>query len=410
MTEILVGCKNFDFFTKKLLEDMTTVIVASETQDIPSWLTNNSRVIRVKELYDSRSKTLQLDGVQALLMLRALGDVDGSSHVFCNQEANLEVAEQIRRELGSFDHLKGKTECFREKPLMKDAILSAGLRAPRYCVLASNPDTRIYKSLVETIGLRMIIKPCASVGSRGVYKVFTRSDFDDFVRDSANDGCTYEAEEFIDGTLLEFDFAMQRNVCLARAVSRYSCPMADLQEGCTLASIMITPSSDLFKKIEAFGLACAEALEAKDGCFHMELFLTKEGELVFLEIAARSPGLLTVPAYKSWLGINFYDIELFIQLDRDAAALACPDSSFFSRPAFFAVFPKLTGIVTNLHVPILKGEYQIKWRVKVDEAVVATNTNIDYAGLLFLTANNEEDAISDFNYLIRDFVPVSYAR
>lgn len=409
MTDILIGCKNFDFFSKNLLKTLNLVVVASQTQEIPNWLTEISRVVRVEERYDQRSKTMQLDASHVIRELRALGDIDGYAHAFCNQEANLEVAEQIRREFGIFDHLGGNTDRFREKPLMKDKVLSAGLRAPRYCVLPLKPSLSIYDELVATIGSSFIVKPCASVGSRGVYKIFSQADLKYFILNSEGDGCTYEAEEFINGTLFQFDFAMQNGKLLARAVSRYSCPMVDLQEGRTLASIMMPAGSTLFQKIESFGLSCARALDITDGCFHMELFSSIDGELVFLEIAARSPGLLTVPAYCSWLGINFYDIELFIQLEKDATNLSLCDAAFVAKPAFFAVFPKKSGTVKELASPSLNGEYTLDWRIKPGEVVAATDTNIDYAGLLFLVAANEEDAIADLEYLTTEFVPVLYS-
>ncbi|MEQ4530592.1 MAG: hypothetical protein ABN478_04690 [Mixta sp.] len=52
------------------------------------------------------------------------------SKVFCNQEANLAVAEQIRRHFHLYDHLRGRTERFRDKVLMKSFIVNQQLQAP----------------------------------------------------------------------------------------------------------------------------------------------------------------------------------------------------------------------------------------------------------------------------------------
>ncbi|MCX7205642.1 MAG: ATP-grasp domain-containing protein [Proteobacteria bacterium] len=407
MQIIFVGTKNFDFFSRVILDKQKKILLISKSQKLPDWLITSSTVIRVEEIYDYNSKTFCLDIDEAIIQLTPLV-TSSNFRVFCNQEANLEVADHIREHFSLYDHLNGNVENFRNKLTMKEIVLRAGLRAPTYTELSSSLSVNDYENLHKTLKGKFIIKPCASVGSRGVYKIAHEADFDRFLTESAGDECRYEAEEFIEGDLYEYDLAIQEGKIIYSAISRYSCPMADLQEGRTLGSIMISRELELHSRISTFGLQCVQALGAVNGCFHMELFHSINDELVFLEVAARSPGLMTVPAYQSWEGINLYDIELLIQSNIDASVLAQAPKGYQSRPAFFVVFPKINGTVVTLNQPKLNGHVEIDWQVAEGERVSATTTNIDFAGKAFVCTDNEIDALKAFHYLVNEFTPVVY--
>ncbi|MEO9385044.1 ATP-grasp domain-containing protein [Chromobacterium phragmitis] len=360
------------------------------------------------EVYDPHSKTLCLDLEQAIGVLAPLVSGDAAVKIFCNQEANMEVADRLRERFGLHDHLAGKVEHFRDKLAMKHIIQSAGLRAPVYAELMPDIGAEAYADLRQALRGKFIVKPRASVGSRGVYKIDKPADFERFLSEAAGDDCEYEAEEFIDGDLYEFDLAIQNGEPIYSAVSRYSCPMADLQEGRTLGSIMVGRNEPLHARIVAFGLQCARALGADNGCFHMELFHSVADELVFLEVAARSPGLMTVPAYHSWEGVNLYDMELMIQSGQDASRLGQAAVSHQSRPAFFVVFPKVGGTIRELGKPELDCDIDMDWRVHVGQRVEATTTNIDFAGKAFVRADSEAEVRQAFQHLVGEFIPVSY--
>jgi biotin carboxylase len=408
MQIIFIGTKNFDFFSRSVLNNHQKILVVAKTEKLPIWLEDSSKVIRVEEVYDHNSKTFHLDFDEAVAGLSPLVVSSSESRVFCNQESNLEVADRIRARFSLHDHLNGNVDNFRDKLTMKSIIQSTGLRAPIYTELKNPVLPDAYEALHQLLKGRFIVKPCSSVGSRGVYKISEKRDFERFLSETADDECRYEAEEFIEGELYEFDLAIQNGRVIYSAVSRYSCPMADLQEGRTLGSIMVRRDSPLHARISAFGLQCAQALRAENGCFHMELFHSTHDELVFLEVAARSPGLMTVPAYHSWEGVNLYDIELLIQSGQDASTLGEPLQGHKSRPAFFVVFPKINGTVSALNKPESKGRIEIDWRVAVGQEVAATTTNIDFAGKAFVSASSEAEANEAFHYLTSEFVPVEY--
>ncbi|NKG32368.1 hypothetical protein [Erwinia rhapontici] len=131
--------------------------------------------------------------------------------------------------------------------------------------------------------------------------------------------------------------------------------------------------------------------------------------LVFLEVAARSPGLMTVPAYQRWEGVNMYDLELLIQCGMPASDIALPHSQHRSRPSFFVVYPKISGSINALNTPETEAEIDIDWQVTAGQEVSDTTTNIDYAARFFVTCNNVDEAKRTFEYLTREFKAVDYA-
>lgn len=337
MKVVFVGTKNFNFFADSLMKDFDKVVLTTHNYKLPESIIMTSTVIRVDEVFDFDSKTHKLNKEQCIQYLTKIIDEPSEVRVFCNQEANLDVAEDIREYFHIYDHMKSGVEIFRDKIMMKTTIHNKGLRAPIFTELSQYRYPGDYPELMDKLKGDFIIKPNSSVGSRGVYKIFSESDFLSFIKETENDNCRFEAEEYIRGELYEFDTAVQNGVILYSNVSKYSCPMADLQEGVTLGSIMIERNKEIHQRIYSFGSQCLAALDAFDGCFHMEIFHNVNDELVFLEVAARSPGLMTVPAYHRWEGVNMYDLELLIQCGLPADDFAQPSEGHKSRPSFFIV-------------------------------------------------------------------------
>ena len=410
MKIIFIGTKNFTFFSKQLLSQYDKTIITSMDYHIPEFISSDSKIIRVNEVYDASSMTFKLNVNECIESLESIITHEENVKVFCNQEANLEVAEKIRQHFGVYDHMGSRVEIFRDKLLMKETLNRSNLRVPRYTALNQNLSVDDYENLLERLSEKFIIKPSCSVGSRGVYKIFNKHDFISFINDNSGDLAHFEAEEFIHGDLYEFDTVVQDGELIYSNVSRYSCPMADLQEGTTLGSIMVDRDEEIHKRISHFGKQCLSSLEALNGCFHMELFRSSSDELVFLEVAARSPGLMTVPAYHRWEGVNMYDLELLVQSGRKVSTSDISSiSGFQSRPSFFIVYPKITGKVISINTPVTDAEVDIDWQVSQGQLVEDTTTNIDYAARFFVTCKNAGHAKEIFEWLTKEFKAVTYA-
>lgn len=406
---IFVGARNFQFFSDELLNSIDILILTNELSSVPVSVQGRAEIIIVGQEYDPAllTESLRFDDCITALNPHIFAQ-DQNIRIFCNQEAYLFVAERIRDHYQLNSHIVGGLDRFRSKQVMKTILQKHGLRVPNFLVF-NKSEPHEYYTAQKQIGKVFIAKPISSVGSRGVNKIENECDYMEFVQNNYSSLEHFEIEEFIDGTLYEYDFAVRDGEVLYSAVSQYSCPMALLQKGRTLASIKVKESSWEYETITAFGEKCAQALSANNGCFHMEIFIsTTQREVIFLEVAARSPGLLTVPAYINWDGFNMYDAELMIQAD--LPSMPTKPSNWVSKPSFFVVIPKETGLVKEICQPKTTGIFDVTWKVKSGDNIIVTQTNVDNAATALVVCHTEEDARTDFKHITENYTPIIYSK
>lgn len=401
----MIGVRNFDFFSSVLLSSIQPVVICANASEVTQAIASKSEVIEVATHYNSQSLCFEMFASEIFEALGQRMDTNEIDAVFCNQEANLVTARELRQMLNLVEPLDCDIQLFRHKLSMKAIVAGHGLRIPHF---ADELGT-CHSTLAEKLDTPYIIKPCASVGSRGVFKIYQQADFDQFLAETAEDDCLYQAEEFIDGTLYHCDIVIQEGKFLFQHACQYSCPNAEFQDGKILGSFLVRPKSSLEQKLNQFSADCMKALGAPNGCFHMEVFIKKDGEPVFLEVAARSPGLSIVPIYQSWLGINLYDAELTIQMGKDATQLFEIQTDFIPLPLFYAVLPKKTGTVETLNGPEIDSQYKLNWNVKRGEVVDNTSTNLDFAGCLIVTNPCADKLVKDWDYICNMFEPITYS-
>ncbi len=401
---VLLGIRNFDFFSSDLLNSIDLIIVCSNAADVPSQLSSKAHVIVIQTHYNSQSRCFEMAPEEVFSLLQQHLDITEINAVFCNQEANLVTARRLRQLLNIKEPLNCDIERFRNKLVMKGIVAEHGLRVPHF----ANDVGRSHVVLASKLGIPYIIKPCASVGSRGVFKIYHQSDFDLFLQETANEDCIYQAEEYIDGILYHCDMVIQNRQFLFQYSCQYSCPNAEFQNGKILGSFLVQPKSAIAEKLKIFAGNCMQALGEPDGCFHMEIFIKSDGEPVFLEVAARSPGLSIVPIYQSWLGVNLYDAELSIQIGEDASPLFKTSPDFIPLPMFYAVLPKKAGTISQLNDPEIRSQYKLNWNVTLGETLGNTTTNLDFAGKLLVTNSSADDLAFDWDYICNKFEPLSY--
>lgn len=405
---IFVGARNIQFFSEELLNSIDILILTTESNTIPISIQTLAKVIIVGQDYDPALLTESLSFNDCIDALHPYMSKKDNISVFCNQEAYLLVAEKIRQYYQLNSHIIGGLERFRDKHLMKDILQKHDLRVPKFLTFGKLTPPK-YIDVQQHLGEIFIAKPLSSVGSRGVNKIENEHDYNVFIQNNDSLLEYFEIEEFIDGTLYEYDFAIRNGEILYSTVSQYSCPMALLQKGYTLASIKVKKSSWEYEAIATFGNQCAKALSANNGCFHMEVFISaNQHEVIFLEVAARSPGLLTVPAYDNWDGFNMYDAELMIQAN--LSDIPKKSSNWISKPSFFVVIPKENGTVKEICQPEIVGIFDVNWKVKLGDKITVTTTNVDNAATALVICRTEEEARADFKYITENYTPIIYSK
>ncbi|WNI18651.1 ATP-grasp domain-containing protein [Actinacidiphila sp. ITFR-21] len=226
-------------------------------------------------------------------------------------EFDLSTAARLRAELGVPGWSSAYTDRFRDKTLMKQWILRAGLRAPAYREIGPGADA---PSLVAEFGLPLILKPRDGAASRGVVLVRTEQELVLALAD-VDSPQGYEAEEYVEGAIHHVDGIRRGGRFHFVSVSRYVNTCLDFTQGVPLGSVLLDPGPRR-EELTGFTADCLDALELRDGPFHLEVIVTASGEPVFLEVGLR-PGGAGVP----FLHRDLFGIDLFEEAFRTTVGL-----------------------------------------------------------------------------------------
>ena len=225
--------------------------------------------------------------------------------VVCLWEPGVVLAARLREALGAPGMRVAQAQAFRNKDLMKQQVVAAGIRTARH---ASATTVAQVHEAARDIGFPVIVKPIAGAGSMDTVRAASAEELERaLVQVKSYD--EVNVEEFIEGEEFTYDTIcidgriVYENVCYYRPnplvarstewISPQTIALRDLSPPEVKAGI-------------ALGHRVLEALEFGTGFTHMEWFYTEKKEAVFGEIAARPPGAHTVDL------MNFVgDVDLF---------------------------------------------------------------------------------------------------
>lgn len=204
-------------------------------------------------------------------------------------EPLVHLAARLRERIGLPGMSVADAVAFRDKGVMKARVEAAGLRTPR-SVRATTRDG--CRAAAEQIGFPIIIKPIAGAGSADTYRI---EGHDDLEAALARLGHVPEVsvEEFIDGDEFTFDTICADGRILFQNVCEYR-PNPLIGKQVEWISPQVIAYRDLEDPFVADGVALGrsviDAMGFRTGFTHMEWYRKRDGEVVFGEIAARSPG------------------------------------------------------------------------------------------------------------------------
>ena len=226
--------------------------------------------------------------------------------VECLWEPGVVLAAKLRAALGTPGLNEEQAIAFRDKDRMKAVLDEAGIRTPRHARATTSEQIREYTA---ALGYPVIVKPIAGAGSADTYPI--RSD-EDLEQALMMIGHVEEVsvEEFIEGEEYTFDTICANGDVLFHNIAWYR-PGPLVRRGSTRGSVRRpsaceTPTPRTCARGRELGHAVLKALGFESGFTHMEWFIKEDGEAVFGEIGARSPG------GRLTHGMNYScDIDLF---------------------------------------------------------------------------------------------------
>ena len=225
--------------------------------------------------------------------------------VCCLWEPGIELAAQIREALGVPGQSYEQAQRFRNKDLMKQALLAGGVRVPRAETATTSKEVW---AAAEKIGYPLIIKPIAGAGSMDTFRCDDKAALTAAVAQLGHIA-EVSVEEFVDGEEFTYD-----TICARGRIKYFHVGYYRPRPLIARSNEWISPQTLSYRHVDdawvaggrAMGERVIEVLGYDTGFTHMEWYRKADGEVVFGEIAARPPGARTVDL------MNYAaDIDLF---------------------------------------------------------------------------------------------------
>jgi biotin carboxylase len=325
----------------------------------------------------------------------------GKEHtvIVTSDEACILPAAQIREQLQLPGATVKEVVHFIDKVAMKKQLHGSEIRKPHHTIFNKVryiTEADEYLKLIEnTIHYPLIAKPIADHSSSNVTKCSNSLELQRWAIETASDELEYEIEEYIDGVLYHCDALIKNGEILYTAVAECSWPVMYLTQGHVVGSIYLLPSDERWQKVAALNHAVVKALMPPDGVTHLEVFEKSNGELVFLEIAARPPGGLTCSMLEKTNGLNLEELHIRVQIGATIDIAEQPSGTFHA----WAYLPKKAGTIIRLHELAISSEHHIQWLVHTGETITQTHSIAslsEIAGIVTMTNNNYLQLYDDF--------------
>jgi hypothetical protein len=217
-------------------------------------------------------------------------------------EFTLGIAAEVRAALGIPGPRPEEVALYRDKLRMKEVVAKAGIRTPRFAPCDSALSALEF---AREIGFPLILKPVSGAASVGVHRVEDETALATLL--AQVDLGDYELEEFVEGPIYHVDgFAGEDSHIRFMAVSRYINDCLSYEAGGQPLGSVVVQDSPLRSRVHEFARQCVSALGVASMPFHLELFVTADGDLVFLEIAGRIGGAEVPYLTEKLFGINLF--------------------------------------------------------------------------------------------------------
>ncbi len=232
-------------------------------------------------------------------IIEQVGPVD---QLIALSEFTLEIAARVRQSLSIPGHGPEQVAVYRDKARMKEVLQEHGLAVPPF---ARSTSLEQALHFADEVGYPVIVKPVDGAASIGVARANDAQALRALLSDV--DLRRYEVEAFIQGQIYHIDgFTEADGSVPFQVVSRYINSCLDFASAQPLGSVILQ-ASELRTRIEAFSQSCLKALGLTTSAFHLEIFVERDGSLVFLEVGARVGGSEVPHLINKVFGVNLYE-------------------------------------------------------------------------------------------------------
>lgn len=365
-------------------------------------IVNQASFNKLKERYQDKlfSKIFITDDFNFNTIANIVSDIikdvpKENVRIATNSEWCVALCGQLRESFGVSGLDMQTATNFTNKLEMKKALTTSGIRMPKHVafeeeVFSANP-TEYVRNVISKVGLPIFAKPIDDANSHFTCKINSEEEFLTWAKNKES-GKKFELDEFISGTLYHIDtLHADGQICFSQ-VCEYAYPPFEFMQNKTLGSITLPDNHPDVSALLDFNKKVLEALNYQgSGATHLEVFKTNQGELIFLEIAARAGGAWLPKIYKKYLNINLFEVGLLAQISDN---LQVP---LVKGPFSAALwYPFMDGEVNIHSLPPIKSSFVLETNVRNGEKTQQSKNAREIAANIFLWNNDFETLYQDF--------------
>ena len=309
-----------------------------------------------------------------------------------SEEMLLEVS-QLRDEFDISGMRYKETLVFRDKYEMKRHLNQYQIPMSSF---VEYDNTQNFEYYSNHLGFPFIIKPRDAFGAEGFYKITSEEVYFATKDLLSNHSKKYIAERFIEGQLFHCESIVKNKEIIFSKVGKCSTPAANFQKLEPMFYSFVDDKDAIAIQIKKFNQDVLKVMPLENGVTHHEMFVTPDDQILFLEIAARTPGALLIPQYQKKFGINLLDISFLLQMGMSF------DLNINETNAFVATgqFPLGKGLVKKLNFPDkLKSKFHFQHRIQENDKLDGATQLRDIAADIILESPNRSVLEEDIKYL-----------
>jgi biotin carboxylase len=197
------------------------------------------------------------------------------------------------------------TAFYRDKLAMRTGAREKGFPVPDFCRVLNYDELRAYMASVPAPWL---LKPRTSASALGIRKIDEPEQLWRALDELGDRQSHFVLERFVPGEIFHVDSVVSERKVVFSAVHKYGRPpMQVMHEGGVFTTRTVDRASRDWKDLTAFNAKLAPALGLERGVTHAEYIKAHaDGQIYFLEIAARVGGAFISDLVQAATGVNLW--------------------------------------------------------------------------------------------------------
>jgi biotin carboxylase len=214
------------------------------------------------------------------------------------------MAASIREHLRIPGMGETTTRYFRDKLAMRMRAMEEGLRVPEFVHLLNDEKVREFTRRVPP---PWVLKPRLMAGAIGIRMAHSEQELKSFDHELGDQRSFFLVERFIPGDVCHVDSIVYENEILFAAASQYGYPPLDVSHrGGIFTTRLLERGSPDAQALLAQNQSVRAAMGLLRGVSHTEFIKGDDGNLYFLETAARVGGAHIAELVEAATGVNLW--------------------------------------------------------------------------------------------------------